>query len=55
MSSSSDTSRISANAMRNISDRLTMNRNRDSTKAKYHTIWKLFSQFILKLDDIPKT
>ena len=51
--SSSDNSRISTSAMYNILDRLKRNRNRQSTKDNYFTIWRLFNRFVLKLDNIP--
>ena len=31
-----------------------MERNRNSTRRNYHTIWKLFSKFFLKLDSKPR-
>ena len=37
-----------------VLERLKSCRNRDSTRANYHTIWKLFSKFTLKLDIIPE-
>ena len=52
-SSSSNLSRISSNNMRRILDRLKSQRNRDSTRANYHTVWKLFNKFLLQLNLIP--
>ena len=40
--------------MLNILDRLKTMRNRESTKANYVAIWRMFNNFIIKLDIIPK-
>ena len=32
-----------------------MERNRDSTRRNYHTVWKIFSKFYFKLDKKPDT
>ena len=34
-------------------DRLRLDKNRDSMRRNYHTIWKLFSNFFFKLDHKP--
>ena len=52
--SSSGSSRISATAMTRILENLKIRRNRDSTRANYYAIWKSFSRFTLKLDEIPE-
>ena len=41
--------------MTDILDRLKMFKNRHSTKANYHTVWKLFNNFLIKLDAMPNT
>ena len=41
--------------MINILDHLRLHRNRDSTRLNYYTVWKLFNQFVIKLDIMPKT
>ena len=52
---SSTTSSISTRDMELIVDRLSMDRNRSSTRETYHRIWKLFNHFFLKLDRKPDT
>ena len=44
---------ISTKAIRAIINWLQFERNRDSMRCKYHTIWKLFSKFYFKLDIKP--
>ena len=41
--------------MENLLEQLKQEGNRDSTKAIYHTIWKNFNKFLIKLDRMPKT
>ena len=36
-----------------IIDQLKLQRNRDSTRRNYHSIWKLFNEFFIKLDKKP--
>ena len=50
----SESTTISTQEIRSIVDKLQMERNRDSTRKTYHTVWKLFSDFYLKLDQKPK-
>ena len=52
-SSSSSGSTISTSEMQSIVDRLKMEHYRSSTRANYHRIWKLFSQFFIRLDVKP--
>ena len=52
MSSSAD-SMISTSSVCVIIDKLKMQRHRDSTKAQYYTVWKLFNTFLMKLDVKP--
>ena len=47
------TSQISTNSIEKIIDKLRFQKNRDSTRKNYHTIWKLFNQFYIKLDRKP--
>ena len=47
-------SEISTCAMEDILDKLKTLRNRDSMRINYHSIWKQFNTFILKLDFVPK-
>ena len=51
--SASDSSKISTNAMSNILEQLKVKCRRNSTKANYYSIWKLFNKFIMKLHIIP--
>ena len=51
--SSSDSSKISTQIMYDILDHLKLLSKRDSMKANYYTIWKLFNKFVMKLDIIP--
>ena len=55
MTSSSDLSKISTNQMQFILESLKCSRNRDSTRYNYHTVWKLFSKFVLQLDVKPNS
>ena len=50
---SSDTSCISVEHMRNIVEKLKQNKNRDSTKAMNHNVWTGFNKFILRLNVKP--
>ena len=52
---SSTSSTISSNEMQQIVDKLKFQRCRDSTRSTYYRIWKLFSQFFLRLDQKPVT
>ena len=54
-SNSSDVSSISTKHMEQILETLKWQSTRSSTAANYHTIWKLFNKFILKLDYRPET
>ena len=54
MATSSTSSRISTARMTDIMDQLSRERFRDSTKRNYYAIWKIFNQFIVRLDVIPK-
>ena len=49
-SSTSDSLKISATKMNFILEKLKLQHNRDSTKNNYHTVWRLFNQFLIKLD-----
>ena len=48
-------SRISTSHMENLLEQLKQEGNRDSTKKVYHTIWKNFNKFLIRLDRMPKT
>ena len=50
---SSDYSRISAVDIKNIVDRLRYQQHRDTTQKNYYTVWKIFSKFLVRLDDRP--
>ena len=52
--STSHSSRISANHMRNVIDELKFKDNRDSTVKNYYSIWKSFNQFLIRLDHKPE-
>ena len=54
-SSDSTDSYISTKAIQIFVDRLKVERNRSSTRRTYHGIWKTFNEFIIKLDNKPKT
>ena len=54
-SGSSSISTISSSAIRDIVDHLKLERHRESTRKNYYSIWKIFSQFFLKLDCRPDT
>ena len=43
-------SRISTVEMQDIVEKLKLNRHRSSTKRNYYAIWKIFSNFYLRLD-----
>ena len=51
--SSSNSLKISTNTMYCILDRLKMNKDRASTRRNYYNIWKLFNNFVIKLDFQP--
>ena len=51
--SSDGRSVISSSAVAAIVERLKFERNRSSTRRNYHTIWKIFSDFYLRLDEKP--
>ena len=51
--SSSATSRISTQEIRNIVDRLKYQKHRNTTKKNYYSIWNIFSKFCLRLDIRP--
>ena len=53
-SSSTTSSTISTKDIRNIVERLRIQRCRDSTRQTYHRVWKLFAKFYQKLDIKPK-
>ena len=53
--SESSSSTISTSAIENIIDRLKNNHHRKSTVAIYHTVWRIFNQFFLRLDHKPST
>ena len=53
--SASTSSRISTAEIRNIVDKLSRLRHRDSTCANYYSVWKVFSKFCLHLDIKPKS
>ena len=46
---------ISTDRIKNIIDGLTLQRNRDSTRKMYYSVWKVFSNFYLSLDVKPDT
>ena len=47
-------STISADAIKLVIDRLECDRHRQTTKTNYHSVWKSFNEFFLKLDKKPK-
>ena len=47
-------SNISTEYMNLVLEKLKQAKNRDSTKAVYHNIWKNFNKFVFKLDKKPK-
>ena len=51
----SDTSRISAESMRQIIDKLKTQNNRGTTRATYFGIWRKFNKFLIRLDELPAT
>ena len=53
--SGSTSSTISTKAMRDIVDKLKLDRHRSSTKNTYYVIWKCFNKFLIRLDHKPKT
>ena len=53
--SSSEKTTISTAEIRQIVEKLRVQRCRDSTRATYHRIWKIFSDFYFRLDDKPTT
>ena len=52
-STSSCTEKISTQRFNLILERLKANQNRKSTQKNYHTIWRQFGKFLIKLDEIP--
>ena len=50
---SSTSSAISTLVIRSIIDRLHLNCHRSSTKKNYYTVWRLFNQFYIRLDNKP--
>ena len=52
---SSTSSRISSDEMVRILENLKSTQTRESTGETYHSIWRQFNQFIIKLDKKPKT
>ena len=50
---SSNSSTISTHYIQCIVDRLSLCKHRNSTRATYHRIWKLFNQFFIRLDVKP--
>ena len=50
----SDSSVISSEYMNLVIEKLKQWKNRDSTKAIYHSIWKNFNRFVKRLDKKPK-
>ena len=52
-SSDATPARISTKQVNDILDRLQFNKNRESTKQNYQTIWRLFNRFLIKLDKQP--
>ena len=53
-SCSKSTTTISSSEMRQVIQQMQMNRHRPSTKRNYFGIWKVFNNFIVKLDAKPK-
>ena len=47
-------SRISTADMQSIVENLRIQQHRDSTKNNYYAVWKLFNQFLIHLDKLPK-
>ena len=54
-STSSSTRSLSTRAIRDIVETLKHQRHRDTTRANYYCVWKLFNQFFLHLDVRPST
>ena len=46
---------ISTDDLENIVDKLRHERNRSSTRKNYHTVWRLFNNFFIKLDRKPNS
>ena len=53
LSSKSDNSTISTQMIKNIINRIRLDRNGGSTRKNYHTVWKLFNRFYFRLDNKP--
>ena len=51
--SNSSTSKLSSDYLKEQIELLKMGRLRPSTAKNYHTVWRLFNKFILRLDNIP--
>ena len=54
LASQSTNSTISTKEIQEVIERMRNNQHRGSTKKNYHSIWKTFNQFILKLDHKPR-
>ena len=50
----SESSVISTEYMERVLEKLKQKKNRDSTKAIYHNVWRNFNRFVLRLDKRPK-
>ena len=48
-------SMISTASIKNIIEKLKMQHHRESTKAQYYTVWKVFNKFLVRLDIKPTT
>ena len=46
---------ISTRELQNIIERLQQERHHKSTRTNYYCVWKTFNEFIIKLDDKPKS
>ena len=54
-SASSTTDSISTKQVQCFVDRLQLQGHRDFTRQNYHSVWKLFNEFFIKLDDKPNS
>ena len=52
---SSTSSRLSMREISSIMEQLKHEQHRDSTKKNYYAIWKIFNQFLIRLDLKPRT
>ena len=52
---SSETSRISTRRMEAILESLKTGKNQETTKENYYKVWTKFNEFVIRLDNMPKT